>query len=709
MGIKKYWLMAWVNNVGQAIKLYFFMNDFLILTMTDAGRLSVLNYVKSGFDLQLSHIGLGSANYNHSKDTPGMVQKWADFPLISGFVDEENNCLILTAMGQVNDVIKVSEIGLYSATGQLIGIVAKPTGYFFQTEPGAFFTLGVSISLGQIPGQKLKLSFAPQEQLLMALMNLHLQHKNPHPQYRQYMAELIKLHLVSADPHDYILKTELNSKIKQYLDFLNRLTLLFLDFFGKSMYMGRINYRAAAQNIGFPDNNSDLQDSGYGIFVTPEVKHENWLIKRTAKNFNLSVFDRALQAASNYSGHVNWLILTDVSGSPIADISLPELIKTGLVQSSAAGIVAIDRDISETTPLNKLVLLVCPQDKHEGWRVGRANNKLTINTFVRSGINRTLYSGTLNYALLKPKDGTDLTPPAFFPCLLMSGVSELSGGYLHIDRPAGQAWDFTDQNLVIQVSPDGSHEGWTITRTENRITVYVYERTGETTGPAAGLLNFAIFQNEGESDLYRAGTYEITIPANSMAEVYLVGAGGSGAGSLWSSKFITEWKIMDPGEDSSFTIGDDLNIIAGGGGGGRRGSWNNGSAYRQGVPGEGGQPNVVKIGQAEILEQVPGVKAYLETWSDGCNRDTRGGDAVWLYGAGGEGGYTVETRKHRCYGGGGGSGAMVHFTYKNTSNTPIKATLVVGNHGQPDTIANELNNGKIGEEGVASVKISKLK
>lgn len=679
------------------------------MTMTDAGRLSILNYAESGFNLQLSHIGLGSANYNHSAQTPKMISKWAEFPVINGFVDEENSCLIVTAMGQVNDVIKVSEIGLYSVTGQLIAIVAKPAGQFFKTEPGGFFTLSASISFQQkIPGQKIKLSFAPQEQLLMALLNLHTQHKNPHPQYRKYMAELIKLHLVAENPHPYILKTELASKIAEYMDFLDRLSSLLLDLFGKSMFMGRISYRSG-MSIPLVNFGSDLKDPSYGLFITPENKHENWLVNRETEKFNLSVSDRVGQASPAYSGPVNWLVLTDVTGSPIADISMPELIKTGLVQSNATGIVTVERDLLEPTPLDDLVLLVCPQAKHEGWRVARSNNKMAIYTYVRNGLTRAFYSGPLNYALIQPKDGTDLTPPSIFPCLLMSGVKPLSGGYLHIDRPVGQVWDFTDPNLVIQVSPDGSHEGWTVKRTATRITVYVYERSGEATVPASGLLNFAIFQNEGSSELYRAGTYEITIPANSMAEVQMVGAGGSGGGSLWASNFVAEWKIMDSGQDTSFKIGEDLHIVAGGGGGGRRGSWNNGSAYRQGVPGPGGQPKIVKIGQAEILGQTPGIGAYLVTWHDGCNRDTRGGEAVWLYGAGGQGGYTVETRKHRCYGGGGGSGAAVHFIYKNTTNLPVKGTLVVGNHGRPDTITPEYNNGKIGEAGAASVKISRIR
>ncbi|HAD68265.1 MAG TPA: hypothetical protein DCF90_00235 [Acinetobacter radioresistens] len=79
-----------------------------------------------------------------------------------------------------------------------------------------------------------------------------------------------------------------------------------------------------------------------------------------------------------------------------------------------------------------------------------------------------------------------------------------------------------------------------------------------------------------------------------------------------------------------------------------------------------------------------------------------------MFGQGGEGGYTVETRKHRCYGAGGGSGAHVHLVFENTSNQPVKGTIQVGNYGRPDSITPELNNGKIGEAGCATVQITAL-
>lgn len=691
------------------------MNEFVMMTMTDAGRLSMLNYLESGFKLELSHVAVGSGTHKHSTKTAGLKNKWADFPLLGGMVNEENNNLIVTTMGQIDSEVAVSELGLYDNAGKLFAVVSKESGHFFKTEPGVFFSFTVSIALGQkIDGQKLTLAFSTEEQTLDALLKLHLQHKNPHPQYRAYVLDLLKQHLSAANPHDYALRSEVVALVKQYINFVNRLIGLFLEFFGQSMYMGRqyaSGHTGQGFTIGLPEDfNGDLRSHAFGLFYTPEDNHEAWEIVRYEKSVYCHIYTRWGRGRGGFTGNVNWLFLTDTSGSPVAEMTMPELIKVGLAQTYGEGKLDILIPEEETVPTNQLVVLLCPQQHHEGWSAGRSGKWINVYAYRRKNISRHSwrYTGMLNYAVLRPKDGTDLTPPSFFPCLLMAGLKPLSGGWIHIDRPPGQEWDFTDPNVVIQVSPDAEHEAWTITRSVSRISVYVYNRVNkEGRHMAYGWVNFAIFQKEGNQDIYRAGTYDITIPAHSTADVRIVGAGGSGAGSLWTTKHVEDWLTMGSGQDTVFKIGNEVHLVAGGGGGGTRGCWNNGSAFNQGIAGLGGKNRIVSLGPVELTQQVNGKNAYLESSADTSNRDIRGGEATWLYGAGGEGGYTVETRKHRCYGGGGGSGSLMQFKYKNTTNQPVKATLVVGHAPLPDNVTPEVNNGKAGEEGVAMVKILK--
>lgn len=680
------------------------MSDYLILTLTDAGRLSMMDYLGSGFNISFSHVGLGSGNYIHSAKTEELAEKWANFPLIGGYVDQDNHCLVLTAMGQLSETKKVSELGVYDEKGTLFAVLAKPEGYIFKTEIGGFFSFNISIALAEnIPNKKIKLSFSPQEQLLQALLTLHLQHKDPHPQYKQYIMAILRAHLSEFNPHDqYARRSNVAAIIRAYIDQVRKLYSLFTTLFTKSIYGGCIQYPVTT-TVELGDSfKDDLKENKNAVFITPENFNEGWTVSRLYKSFILNVYVRSGTNRIPYAGSVNWIVLSDIGESPIN--SFPELISLGV--TNANGQFVIQKPVDKTVNLTKSVILLSPEGQHEGWSIDRTAESCTVTVFNRTRAARVGYSGPVSYAVLSPKDGTDLTAPSTYPCLLMAGIS--SNGGLSIKRPPGQTWDFTDPNIVVLVTPEGQHEGWEIKRKVDEIFINVFQRSNTNIVAYNGGVNWAIFLKDTESDIYGAGTYEITIPAKSKAEVHLVGAGGSGAGSLWSPNTAADWLKMDNGNDTSFTIDGQIELIAGGGQGGYRGVWNNGTDFKQGIAGEGGQVNIVNLGQAQIISKTDGEKAYLQTTIDTCNRDTRGGASRWKLGSGGTGGFTVETRKHRCYGAGGGSGAHIHFTYSNDTTAAVKATLVVGENGVADWVSPELNNGKAGEAGCASVKIISL-
>ncbi|MCQ1072418.1 hypothetical protein NNO96_09150 [Acinetobacter baumannii] len=676
------------------------MSDYLILTLTDAGRLSMLDYLDSGFNISFSHVGLGSGNYEHSPQTEELTEKWADFPLIGGYVDQDNHCLVLTAMGQLSETKKVSELGVYDQKGTLFAVLAMSEGYIFQTESGGFFSFNISIVLDEnVPNKKIKLTFSPQEQLLQALLSLHLQHKDPHPQYKQYIMAILRAHLSEFNPHDqYAMRSDVAAIIRSYIDQVRQLISLFTSLFNKPIYTG---YTAAVTNntISVADYKNSLKANTEAIFVNPEGAHEAWNIKRSENTFSVYIFSRSGTSRIGFNGALNWLVLSDGGESPLNTFT--ELAMLGVINST--GQIAVQAPSDKTINFDKAVILMTPEGAHEGWTINRVKDGFNANIYNRSGTNRVGYSGLVNYAVLEPNKGTDLTPPSVFPCLLMADVSEV--GNFSINRPVGQTWDFTDPNIVVLVTPEGGHEAWDMTRQKDKIDINVYQRSGTNRVGYAGNVSWAIFMKEGDNDLYRAGTYEIIIPAKSKAEIHLVGAGGSGAGSLWSVNTAAEWLKMENGGDTSFTIEGQVELVAGGGQGGYRGVWNNGTDYKQGIAGKGGQVNIVKLGPAQIISKSDGEKAYLQTTIDTCNRDTRGGASRWKFGSGGAGGYTVETRKHRCYGAGGGSGAHIHFTYANDTTAAVKATLTVGENGVADWVSPELNNGKAGEAGCASVKI----
>lgn len=466
------------------------MSDYLVLTMTDAGRLSMLNYRESGFNIEISHLGLGSGNYNHSGATNKMAQKWADFPLTNGFVDTVNHCLVLTAMGQISQVKNVSEIGVYDLKGNLFAIVAKPAGYYFQTDVNGFFSFSVSIALDEkIEGQKINLLFAPQEQLLQALLNLHLQHKDPHPQYKKYIQELFTAHLNAVNPHNqYVTRAAVTAKINEYINQIRNLQDLFLSFFDKSMFAGFVSASSnTLVNVdGFKDS---LKSTKYAILINPEGGHEAWSISRGDVSFTAAIFNRSGTSRVGFNGKLDWLVLSDATDSPVSGLNLPELVTVGTAQST--GNLSVSRPAGKTTDFTKAVILINPEAGHEAWSIARTQGGFTANIFNRSGRNRIGYSGLVSYLVLEPKDGKGATPSTY-PCLLMAGVSEV--GTFSITRPAGQNWDFTDPNIVLLITPEGGHEAWGTTRKTDKIDISVFNRSGTSRVGYSGKVSWAVFK-----------------------------------------------------------------------------------------------------------------------------------------------------------------------------------------------------------------------
>lgn len=462
------------------------MSDPIVLTITDTARRKMLSYEKSGLEVLFSHASIGAGNYQHSKDTAAMAMAWGDFPILQCYVDKKNYCLSLLVMGRVDTEKTVSEIGLYDREGNLFAVASKPAGYYFKTQAGVYFTFSLSVTLDQqILGKKIKLGFSPQDQMLAALMALHGQQNNPHPQYIKFMREVIAAHLLESDPHtQYVMKANAEQAIRQYIDTVNRLLKLFISLLGYACFTGA--QQAGSNNVIALEKFTGSLLNNYPIFINPEGGHEAWSIGREMKQFHASVFNRSGTSRVGYAGVLNWLVLPPETESPAVQIVMPELIDSGVVGSG--GSMEAKRAAGSAVDYSQCVFLMCPEGAHEGWTVGRAADRFTASIFNRSGTSRVGYGGKVSYAVFEKKAGA---VPLAYPGLLMSGVA--NGSNFSILRPDGMNWDFRDPNYVLQINPEGGHEAWTISRAEDRFNINVFHRSGTSRVGYGGNVNWAIF------------------------------------------------------------------------------------------------------------------------------------------------------------------------------------------------------------------------
>lgn len=467
------------------------MSDTLLLKLTNAGRLAMIDHVNSGFNLSLVSVKLGTGLYKTDPLAGDLVNPWAEFPVVNGFVDTEAHCLNFMITGQTNEEIKVSEIGLFDHNGVLFAVLSKEAGCFFQTERASFFSFSLAVAFDQkIDGQKIKLSFRPQDSILKALLILHIQYKDAHPQYKRFVENLFREHIQAADPHSqYTMKAEFQQHVAYYMDKLHRLTVLFSEFLDEYKTAG-VAYITNSATIGMPANfKGNLTTNNHVMFITPEAGHEAWSLSRAAQTFSLNVFNRSGINRVGYAGLVNWLVMSSDLSEPIVGIDMPELVAAGV--RSSTGALKVTKAESKGGDFNSCVFLMAPEGAHEAWTISRSAAEFNANIFNRSGTNRIGYSGPVNFAIFKPKDGRG-DDPIRFPGLLMSGVSET--GTFDIVAPNGKAWNFSDMKYAVIVTPEGEHEAWDITRSANKISVSVYGRSGQNRIGYNGKVSWAVFQ-----------------------------------------------------------------------------------------------------------------------------------------------------------------------------------------------------------------------
>lgn len=209
----------------------------------------------------------------------------------------------------------------------------------------------------------------------------------------------------------------------------------------------------------------------------------------------------------------------------IAEYLFPPALEVGY--SSLETNIATRRKGANYSWLNRsIVYHFCPESSHEGWRTTREATSIKTQVFTRSGTGRIGYSGRSNFLLIDLE--RTLQGRGFIDKNnqlgneIKSGVFEV-GEKLSIQREAWETLSYSSNQVAIIITPEGQHEGWEITRSESKIDINVYDRSGNNRTGYSGRLNWSLFKvnpNSLARDKYPlnlitgiAETAKFTIPA----------------------------------------------------------------------------------------------------------------------------------------------------------------------------------------------------
>lgn len=183
---------------------------------------------------------------------------------------------------------------------------------------------------------------------------------------------------------------------------------------------------------------------------------------------------------------------------------------------------------------------------------------------------------------------------------------------------------------------------------------------------------------------YNAGTHTITLAPGKSILVELYGAGGGGGLGVHQNDQNKAGVNGSPGGDTSLLKGSNLIAVAGGGAGGQRGWWDNGSAWKAGDGGAGGE--VIFDPSQDVHCIKSGNKGHQ------LRNDRIGGPSLapsGNYGKGGDGGNGYGNHSPADgWAAGGGGGSYARTIYTNTTADTETLTIVVGSGGAQGAYGN---------------------
>lgn len=658
------------------------MSEPINFIITNAGKNALYLAQENSVKLSLNKVGLGAGQYVANADRVQLAAKFTENGIAAGSIEAATFALRFTMIMSYAAEKTVSELGLYTSTGVLFAVASKPNGSYFKLYPGIDYVATFGLVLEQAVDPTLIEFFVDgRGGIATQLMQDHLIASDPHPQYKEFARIALEGHLAAANPHpQYALKTFVNSELTKLNQTVDSLVGVAGLFFPPVLSVGT-GLGADTSAPREKGRNYSLVDRSIVHLFCPEATHEGWSSTREANQIKTNVFDRSGTNRIGYGGRIGWAMIDTQralinKGFVAASTQLTQEIKSGVIEAGEK--LSIFRESWEAMDYtdDRVVVLISPEGGHEGWGIARTKDQIDINIFNRSGTNRIGYSGRVNWALFKVNAAPDFS--GAYPRQLITGFASTAD--FTIPAPVGV--DFTDPNYVPIITPEGGHEGWTITRTAAGFVVNVFNRSGQNRIGYAGRVNWAVFaiKKPLNRKVYYQGVHSIVVPPGKTAIIDLFAPGGGGGGSVYTPAY-TPPNGTDAG-NTKLTLGA-VTLTAGGGKKGTGGAWGNGSSYSNGAPGLGGVNTIEGLtGDFSLLTNVPGNPGIVGSrWArqqggdptslvSGLPVDNRGGLGAWGLGD-----------EQWSYGGGGGSGGYIQVEFRNTSGQNVGLNLDVGAPG----------------------------
>jgi len=139
-----------------------------------------------GLSIALSHIGVGTAKYNPqtAASNRALVAELEQYPLNGGSVEPVSRTLRFISNIEPTVTADCFEIGLFTSSGILFAVASTMSNSPLMRLVADIVCIGTfGMKVEDINVENLVIQLDPHAPVSVALMNQHLAHSNPHPQY----------------------------------------------------------------------------------------------------------------------------------------------------------------------------------------------------------------------------------------------------------------------------------------------------------------------------------------------------------------------------------------------------------------------------------------------------------------------------------------------------------------------------------------------
>lgn len=154
--------------------------------LTNAGKAAALDAANNSINIEVTKIAIGTAKYDAQVTAPtqtALTTEVGRYNLVGG--GSSGQVLRLTTTLTPNYTAEIFEIGLFLSDGTLFAVAAVTgTDPLMQTANGLTSVITLGCSLAEV-GSNVTVSVDANSPIAVVLMNQHIEHSDPHPQYLQ--------------------------------------------------------------------------------------------------------------------------------------------------------------------------------------------------------------------------------------------------------------------------------------------------------------------------------------------------------------------------------------------------------------------------------------------------------------------------------------------------------------------------------------------